>query len=392
MMTASPPSLKEASTVAHVTGCYVYGSENWIHAQVKHLRAHAPFVLTGRTKNHDQLDWTPPCYKTFGRVLPIRALDRVGKGVLGYRPSKRWHIHRHNASLIHAHFGPKGYEALPLVAATGLPLITTFYGYDLSKLPRTNPAWRNRYRMLFERGTRFLVEGGHMADCLVDLGCPREKVEVQHLGIEIDKFPFEPERRSEVEPLRVLAAGRFVEKKGFPDAIQAFAQFLETGGEGYLTIVGGRRSKTKNRKAREVLREIVRRHGIEEYTELRGFLAHEEIIKEYCRHDVFLSPSVEASDGDNEGGAPVTLIEASATGSPVISTWHCDIPEVVRHEKTGLLAEEGDTEKLASHLLEVYQNPDWAEALGEAARDHIEAEYNAKTQGERLDTIYKSIV
>ncbi|MCS4101407.1 glycosyltransferase involved in cell wall biosynthesis [Salinibacter ruber] len=76
----------------------------------------------------------------------------------------------------------------------------------------------------------------------------------------------------------------------------------------------------------------------------------------YLEHHVLLTPSVEASDGNNEGGAPVTLIEAAATGMPIVSSWHCDIPDVLHHKKTGLLAEE-DTEQIAGHLERLWENP-----------------------------------
>lgn len=382
---------KKIPAVAHVANCYVHGSENWIHTQVKHLRKHAPFVLTGQTKNLDQLDQIPPYYKTFGRSLPVRVIDRVGRSVFGYRPTFRWQLHRHDAGLIHAHFGPQGYEMVPLAEAHDVPLIATFYGYDLSRLPAEEPEWRTRYKTLFEKGAHFLTEGHHMKAKLAELGCPENKITVQHLGVEVDEIPYQPRVHSEGDPLRVLAAGRFTEKKGFPDAIRAFARFLRQGGTGTFTIVGGCRDEDKDKEAREELRHVADEHGVAEHVHLSDFLPHDELIEEYHDHHVFLSPSVKAADGDNEGGAPVTIIEASATAMPIVSTRHCDIPEVVRHEETGLLAGEGDVETLANHLGTFFENPDQLQAMGTDARRHIEAEYNAKKQGQRLDAIYKTV-
>lgn len=388
-----PPSPEEnRPTVVHVTGHYVKGSEGWIHDQVSHLREHAPFVLTGQTQNLDTLDWVPPHYETFERSLIARLFDRLARAALGYRPTRRWHLKRHDARLLHAHFGPLGYKALDLADAFGIPLVTTFYGFDLSLLPQQSPEWRDRYQVLFDRGTHFLVEGPHMKEQLVELGCPASKVSVHHLGVNLDMLPYRPRRRENEQPLRVLAAGRFTEKKGFPHAIEAFARFLEQGGEGHFTIVGGLGDDDRDRAARDELRRVARRHGVEAQVILREFLPHDELIEAYHDHDVFLSPSIEACDGDNEGGAPVTIIEAAATGMPVVSTRHCDIPEAVKHEETGLLAEEGDTEALAQFLFNIYEHAESMEEMAKAARTHVEREYDAFKQGKKLDDIYRRII
>ena len=71
---------------------------------------------------------------------------------------------------------------------------------------------------------------------------------------------------------------------------------------------------------------------------LLGYVSRETLREEAYEHDVFLAPSVTASNGDTEGGAPVAIIEMSASGMPIVSTNHCDIPSVVLDGVTGLLA------------------------------------------------------
>ena len=387
----TPPSPQEAPVVVHRTGCYVKSSQNWIHTQTKHLREHAPYILTGQTENLGQLDWVPPYYKIFNRPLPVRAFDRGGMAILGYRPALRWQLSRRNAQLLHAHFGPMGYEALSLSEAHGIPLITTFYGYDLSLLPTKEPEWIDRYEELFAKGDHFLTEGGHMKKRLVELGCPEDKITVHHLGVEVESFPHQPRTRSENEPLRILSAGRFVEKKGFPDAIRSFATFLHQGGAGELTIVGGLQDPERDHEARRELRQLIREQSISDHVMLRGFLSHDDLLQAYLNHHVFLAPSVEASNGDTEGGAPVTLIEASATGMAIIGTRHCDIPEVVQHDETGLLARERDTEALSNHLYRLYRESEALSAMGKAGRERVEDQYSAVKQGHRLDAVYRSL-
>jgi len=147
----------------------------------------------------------------------------------------------------------------------------------------------------------------------------------------------------------------------------------------------------RRRTARNELRQIAAQERIEDHVRFEGFLLHEELIDAYLDHHVLLSPSVRAANRDNEGGAPVTLIEASATGMPIVSTWHCDIPEVVQHRDTGLLAEEGDVEPLAAHLSVLHEEPDKLTELGAAAHEHVADEHNARKQGKRLDRIYASL-
>ena len=112
-------------------------------------------------------------------------------------------------------------------------------------------------------------------------------------------------------------------------------------------------------------------------------------MEEARRHHVFLSPSVTAADGDTEGGAPVSLIEMSASGMMVVSTTHCDIPGVILHGKTGWLAPERDIDALVEHLQWIVAHPgEWME-MQRAGRTYMEAEFDARRQGERLGAIYR---
>ena len=78
---------------------------------------------------------------------------------------------------------------------------------------------------------------------------------------------------------------------------------------------------------------------------------------------MFLSPSVTAQDGDSEGGAPVSIIEAQATGMPIVSTVHADIPEAVVPGESALLSAERDVDGLAENLAQVVAEPGKWEAM-----------------------------
>jgi colanic acid/amylovoran biosynthesis glycosyltransferase len=382
---------RDKPIVAHVVAHYYRLTENWIHTQVKHLSRYRPLVLTWQTENLEG-DWAAAHYALLERPRWESLANRALRRVLGYYPSFYRAIRRSRAGAIHAHFGLRGHFAMPLARAANLPLVTTFYGYDLSRLPAQDPAWRRRYRDLFEQGARFLVEGRHMAQQLIDLGCSERKITVQHLGIELARFPFLSRHLAEGEPLRILVAARFVEKKGIVYAIEGFARLIETGTQARLTIIGDARQSEASQAVKRQILTRIKGAGLKDLVDLRGMQPRDELTKAYYEHHVFLQPSVQASDGDNEGGAPVTLIEAAATGLPIVATYHCDIPEVVRDGTTGLLAPERDADALASHLFSLAENPHQIEKMGKAGRQHIVAEYDAERQGRRLDAIYDEVI
>jgi len=100
----------------------------------------------------------------------------------------------------------------------------------------------------------------------------------------------------------------------------------------------------------EVERKIAN-YQMRGYTKLLGFQSHETCIAEMDAADIFIHPSVTAANGDSEGGAPTTILEAQACGLPVLSTTHADIPNVVVPGGSALLTPERDVDALSVNLL-----------------------------------------
>lgn len=115
------------------------------------------------------------------------------------------------------------------------------------------------------------------------------------------------------------------------------------------------------------------------------------LLDEAYRNHLFVSPSVTAEDGDTEGGAPVTVIELAASGMPVVSSLHCDIPEVLQDGVTGLLAQEKDVAGIESKLNWLLDNPEIWETMVAASRQYIENEFSAIFQGQRLAAHYATV-
>lgn len=304
-------------------------------------------------------------------------------GELDYPNCFERFIHKRRVCLLHAHFGPGGYAALRLKRRVGIPLITTFYGIDASKLLRDS-RMQGALKRLFQEGDMFLALGKDMVGRLRAVGCPEEKIRIQRLGVDVEQIAFRPRKSGNGERVVLLYCGRLVEKKGILYALEAFARLAGRWRNLEFRIVGGG-------LLRPAVERAVRRMNLQDRVILRGALPHAEALQEMQDAHLFLLPSLTASDGDMEG-TPTVLLEAQASGLPVVSTHHADIPEVVLDGETGFLAPERDSQALADHLDHLLTRPETWSDIGRTGRRHIEQHYNIHKEVLKLEMIYSDLI
>lgn len=358
--------------VAHCASPFLPVTTVWMYDQIRALKRYRPVVLTQAAQNLDRFPFDPVLSV---EAIPMwrRTLYRAVRGVRGtYAGYARW-LRDLGADVIHAHFGQEGFRCLSGKRGAKLPMATAFYGLDVSVLPR-EAVWRRRFARLFAEGEIFLAEGACMAQRLVDLGCPADKAVIQHLGVDLGQFPFSPVRETPV----VLTYGAFREKKGLIYALRAFARVRDAHPGVRLRMIG-------DGPLRGVLEAEIQALGIGEQVEMLGMLPHEAAIEELKRASVLLYPSVTASDGDTEGGAPVAIMEAMAVGTPVVSSRHADIPEVA---PCGLLFEERDVDGLTDGLDALLGSEAMRTERAKAGRAHVEAQHDLARQAQKLEGVY----
>lgn len=372
-------------TVAHFIDQYIPVTENWIAPVVRGAAGVRSSVLSVRRPvNVDQfpcghieaLETLPP--ETL--LEEARLLQRHGH-IRHFRTAAT----RHGAEVIHAHFGDLGVRAIGLSRRLRVPLVTSFYGYDLSKLPR-HPVWATAYQALFAHGDTFIVEGSHARRCLVELGCPEERVQVVHFGIDASAR-FVPRRLDAGGPLRVLLPARLVAKKGTTLALEGLARFraLRPDLPLAITLVG-------DGPERDNVFAAVKRLGLDSVVHAVPFWTHDEFVRRLADFHVVLQHSVTAPDGDHEGGAPVSLLEAQASGALVVATRHADIPEYVRDGQSGILVAERDVDGCAQALVALVERADSWPDMGRAGHDHVRAHYTAAAELNQLKAIYQDAV
>lgn len=365
---------------------------SWLFNQVVHLppriKSH---VVCKATENLDQFN-VPDIHSLCGgskfKLLQERVLRKLGLFQFEHFLEKQVKVL--HPSVLHSHFGWFGWENMNVARRNALAHCVTFYGMDVNALPQSQPKWRARYKALFDQAGCILCEGPFMADCIKNLGCPAEKVHVHHLGVNVADISFRPRTWDDGQPLRVLIAATFREKKGIPFALAALGR-LQKHVPMAITIIGDATPDALSRMEKERILATIDKYDMKPMTRLLGFQPHSVLLEEAYNHHIFLSPSVVAEDGDTEGGAPVSLIEMAASGMPIVSTRHCDIPSVVKHGQTGWLAEERDIDGLVEYITWFIDNRNsWREML-ESGRAHVEVEYDARVQGVRLAGIYEAL-
>lgn len=291
--------------------------------------------------------------------------------------------------LLHSHFGHIGAQDVALAAYLRVPHVVSFYGMDVHQLPYSDARWLPMYRAMFASGVHILCEGEFMRDSIIALGASPEQVHVHRLGVDLGRIRFRPRRVASGESLHVLMASAFRPKKGIPYGIEAVAKAASRIPI-RLTIVGDAADDAA-RIEKERIERLLARTSIGSPVRRIGFVTADRLQDVLEENHVYLAPSVTAADGDCEGGAPVGLIEAGASGMVVVSTRHCDIPGVIADGRTGWLSEERDTDAMAAHLIQVWETRNDWEPAQIALRQHIETSFNHRIQAEALVRFYQHI-
>ena len=323
--------------------------------------------------------------------MPRRGVgDRLLNAIFSYTNAALYpaYLRRYvrRADIVHSHFGYVGWMYRRLPRRLGARHVVSFYGSDLSKLVQDEPAWRDRYRELFEMADLFLCEGPHSAGRLEALGCPPSKVRVQHLGVETASIPFVAREKKPGE-LRLVQVATMREKKGHACTVEAFLKALPHCPNMTLTLVGG---DPEGRRGE--LERMVGAAGASDRVTFLDRVDFGSLHKWLSDFHVFIHPSCMAANGDCEGGAPVVLLDAQATGMPAISTRHCDIPGEVADGVSGVLAAEKDVPALAAAIQRFYamdQN-EYRAFSGNAAK-HVARAYDAVKCAGDLRRVYADL-
>jgi glycosyltransferase involved in cell wall biosynthesis len=283
-------------------------------------------------------------------------------------------LRRDRIDVVLAEYGDTGEAMVEPCRRAGCALVVHFHGFDAHRGDVI--AAQGNYRRIFEHASALVVVSRAMEEQLLRLGAPREKVVYNCYGVDVERFSAGAPATA---PPHFLAVGRFVNKKAPHITLEAFRQVLAQRPQARLTMAGVG-------PLWESCSSLVKALKLEEQVRLSGVLKPEAIAALLRTSRAFVQHSVVAHNGDSEG-TPLAVLEAMATGVPVVATLHAGIADVVVNGQYGLLCAEHDVAGMAAHMVALIDDPERAGAMGRSARVHMEEHHRMEMSIATLHTI-----
>ena len=365
-------------------------SETFIRDHVESLAGWHPELIGRRLVDGIRPAGVPIRMLKSGLPGPLdQAIWRVYQFTGGMPPLFARAIADSGADLIHAHFGHLGVDMWPIAKKLDLPLLVTLHGSDV----RIKKEWWSRARgslrfyperlvaMARDKRVFFVAVSESMRQTALDYGIGPDRLIVNFLGIDRTRFEPSPTPPSAREPV-MLFVGRLVEKKGCDILLRAFAKIRADVPDARLRIIGDGPDRAK-------LADYAREHDLPVLFE--GSMPSEAVSRALREARLLCLPSVTASNGDAEG-LPIVILEAQASGTPVVTSAKGGATEGIVDGKTGFAFAERDVDALAGHLRRLLRDDALADAFAAAGPEHIARHFDIRNCSRRLERIYDRIV
>ena len=320
-----------------------------------------------------------------GPEINFRYLRKISRGdvrkVLCY-------LDDNQVTVLHFHYGNDAAIYSDVMRLSGRPSVVSFYGYDASSF-RTRLMGVGGYllrKRLFPYVSKVLAMSPDMANDLLRMGCPEEKITIHYYGSEVNRFFLLRDHLNVKPTTEFLIISGLEPQKGHRFLLEAFKRAHDVSMNIRLKIVG---SGSIERE----IRNFINRNGMGSYVSLSGKVtfASERHMDELSKADVFVHPSVTAKNGDKEG-IPGAIVEAMAAGLPIISTRHAGIPYIINNRETGILVNEWDVPGLTSAILELASDAKLRAKLGKCSQSFAAQHLNVREKESELEDIYASLI
>ncbi len=349
--------------------CGVTSFDHWIMTRRRANAAAFPFPQVLELRKSPWRAFHRLWHRAFNEFVPVGGFQTT--------QMLRFCRHRH-ASLVHVYLGSEALRILSFLERFDRARLISFHGADLS-----DEFSAESYAPLWNRAELFLCRSQSLRQRLLAKGCPPDRVRLNYTGVPVPS-EFAARRLPDLskdEPLRLLQACRFIQKKGLDVTLHSVKRLKDQAIPFSLTLAGEGPEEPS-------LRALARELGLADQISFPGFLGREQLEAAYRHHHLFVHPSRTTPEGDREG-IPNSLLEAMAYGLPVISTRHSGIPEAITDGQDGLLLERPDPSSLAATIFQLIENPSLYERLSSNAHDTVLKRFSLAANAASLEALYR---
>jgi glycosyltransferase involved in cell wall biosynthesis len=235
-----------------------------------------------------------------------------------------------------------------------------------------------------------IAPSGELRDRTVELGIDAARVSYVPNGVDPAKFRPDPEARARVrsrlgiqpDQVVVFSTRRFVPKNGVIDLAHGLRYLAPVREQVTMVFAGNGFGEPDPLGYEKEALAAIRASPLADKVRLLGPVANDSIAELYAAADLSVLPSLKEATS-------ISGLEAMSSGLSLVGTRIGGIPDLIDHERTGLLVDPGDPRGLADAIMSLVQRPDFRRQLGDRARARVVNEFSWQQIARRTQDVYE---
>jgi colanic acid/amylovoran biosynthesis glycosyltransferase len=368
--------------ILHLERKFVLPSETFIMNQINGLSSYRHAVFTAK-HIHTGSDVNAHVYQP-DTHRSSWALKFISRSAIQYFLKTAAEL---SPRVIHSHYITDAAFFHPFTKTQNVPKICSCYGYDVTKFPKQYGVLaRLYYKPVFKEYDFFLAMSENMRKNLLAIGCPAEKIKIHYHGVDTKRFNVERRYSINKPVYNILTVAQIDPTKGHIIMLGALKKIKEKHPAiklQYVVVGDG--------PLRKDMEHYIEKNNLHDNVVFKGFVKHgPELNNIMADADVFVHPCITVNGAVE--GIPGAIVEAMASGLPVISTFHGGIPGIITSGENGILINEHDVDALADKLTELFKDEDQRRRLGTNARKYAQDSLDLESQCNALGQLYTSLM
>ncbi|WP_413531709.1 glycosyltransferase [Empedobacter brevis] len=264
-----------------------------------------------------------------------------------------------------AEFLNTGASVFEIFKKNNIPLVSNVLGYEIND-DRFFKKFKNKYEKLSSYQSFTVPVAKDMIPKLINLGFKEDSIVYSPIGPSNVFLDIIPNYKSN----QFVFIGRMTETKSPLNLIRAFKIVVDQFKDAKLIMAG-------DGELMKEVKELIEKLDLYDNVKLPGWITKEQQLYYYKESFCYVQHSVVSSTGDKEG-TPVSILEASGAGLPVVSTYHAGIPDVIFNNESGFLVQENDIVGMGNYMLKLYKDRNLARKFGETGKTIVTNEFSLK--------------